>query len=233
MRRVSFWKVALALVLILINTVPGCTTRDKGTSPTAGRTTDEQSGLRVLPADAHDAILKQATADSRVESCRRMFESRRLGDRPASSFTVEGTNSDGAIATVTVMVFVGSDSTAAGVVALLRGNGESRVCAGVARTTDGSVLSETAPVALTEYAFRDGGSALPFEAVSVDTGGAGGEEGFWNCVGVGAVAGTTLCTLKCLPAGPAYAECLIACTGWAILSALVSCAFAELLGASD
>jgi hypothetical protein len=126
------------------------------------------------------------------------------------------------------MVFLGPDSTAAGVVAFLQGSGRSRVCAGVARTADGSALSETAPITLTEYAVRDDGRVVPFQSVSGDTTGANGG-GFWNCVGASAVAGTALCTLKCLPAGPVYAECLIACTGWAILSALAGCAFAELL----
>ena len=199
----------------------------------AGATTDDKSGLRVLSADTHDTLLKDILGDRRVEACRHTFESKGLGGRPASSFTVEGRNSAGVLATVTVLVFSGPDSTSAGVVAFLDGNGRSRVRAGVVGTADGSTLSEASPVALTEYAVGEDGAVTSFEPVCADTGGTGGGEGFLNCVGVGAVAGTTLCTLKCLPAGPVYAECLVACTGWAILSAIVACAFAELLGASD
>lgn len=229
MRKASSSKVVLALVLLVVNTCPGCTTRDNGTSPVAGDTRNEQSGVRVLPADSHNALLKHILIDRRVESCRSMFESRMLGRGPVSSFTVEGENSDGVLATVTVLVFLGPDSTAAGVVAFLRGSGRSRVCAAIARTADGSVFSETAPVALTGYAVMDDGRVIPFESVAGDTTGRGEGGGFWNCLGVNSVAGTAVCTLKCLPAGPAYAECLIACTGWAILTAIVTCAFVELL----
>jgi hypothetical protein len=171
-------------------------------------------------------------ADRRVESCRRAFESRRLGDRPAASFTVEGRNGDGALATVTVMIFLGPDSTAAGTLAVARCRGRSRVCAGILTTVDGSALSEAAPLALTECTVQNDGRVTSFEPVSGDTTGAGAD-GFWNCVGVNSVAGTVVCTMKCLPAGPAYAECLIACTGWAILSAVITCAFAELLSSGD
>jgi len=233
MRHASFWKVALALVLVFVNTLPGCTTRDRGTSPTAGETRDEQSGLRVLSTETHEALLKDILSDRRVEACRHTFESTGLGSRPVSSFTVEGRNKDGVLATVTLMVFSGPDSTAAGVVAFLDGNGRSRVHAGVVGTADGGALSETSPLTMTEYAVGDDGAATSFEPVSVDTTGPGDGEGFLNCVGTSSVAGTALCALKCLPAGPVYAECLIACTGWAILSAVVACAFAELVGASD
>jgi hypothetical protein len=236
MRQASFLKfskVVLALVLVFVNTCSGCTTRDRETSPVTRETINGQSGLRVLPTDIHNAFLKYALADRRVEACRRLFESRRLGERPASSFTIEGRNRDGILARVTVMIFLGPDPTAAGALAFLQGNEQSRVCACIARTIDGGALSERASLALTEYAVQDNGQVTPFEMVSGDTTGTGNHEGFWNCVGASSVAGTVLCTLKCLPAGPAYAECLIACTGWAILSALVGCAFAELLDNSD
>ena len=232
MRQASFSRVLLALVLVVVNTCPGCTTRDRGTSPVADETSDERSGLRVLPADAHNAFLKHAMLDRRVESCRRAFESRSLGERPAASFTVEGRNSDGALATVIVMIFLGPDSTAAGALAFVRCRDRSRVCAGILRTADGSALSEAAPLALSECAVRNDGCVTAFERVSGDTTGRGAD-GFWNCVGVSSVAGTVVCTLKCLPAGPAYAECLIACTGWTILSAIVTCAFAEFLDSAD
>jgi len=232
MRKVSSSKVVLALVLLLVNTGPGCTRRDNGTSPAAREVRDERSGLRVLPADSQEALLENILTDRRVESCRRMFESRMLGRRPVSSFTVEGRNADGVLATVTVMFFVGQDSTATGVLAFLEGNGRSRVCAGVARTADGSAFSEVAPMTLTDYAVTNDGRVVPFESVSADSV-RGGDDGFWNCVGIGSVGGAAVCAAKCLPAGPLYAECLVACAGWAVLAALVSCAFAELLGAGD
>jgi hypothetical protein len=187
----------------------------------------------VLSTDNHDALLKDILTDRRVESCRRTFESNALGRGPVASFTVEGRNADGILATVTVLVFFGPDSTAAGILAFLRGNGRSHVCAGVARTADGSVLSETSPVTLTDYSVTDDGRVFPFESVSADTGGRGEGGGFWNCVGISSAAGAAVCAAKCLPAGPLYADCLVACTGWAVLASIVSCAFAELLGAGD
>ncbi len=233
MRNASSSKVVLALVLLLVNTCPGCTTRDKGTNPADRDTHSEQSGLRVLPADSHGALLKDILADRRVVSCRLMFESKMLGRAPMASFTVEGINKSGAPIAVTVMVFRGADSTAAGLAAFIRADQRSRVCAGLLRTADGGALSETTPVMLTDYVVTDDGRVFPFEAVSVDTGGRGEGGGYWNCVGASSVAGTAVCAAKCLPAGPAYADCLIACTGWAILASLVACAFAELLGAGE
>ncbi len=233
MKQASFSKVVLALVLILINTCSGCTTRDTGTGPVTGRPTDEPSGLRLLTTDNHKAFLARILVDHRVESFRRMFELKGLGTLPVAGFTVEGRNADGVLATVTVMVFLRPDSTAAGTLAFIQGGERSRVCAAVLRTAAGSTLSSTADVTLTDYAVRDDGRVTALETVLCDTTGAQEGIGFWNCVGANSVAGAIVCTLKCLPAGPLYADCLIACTGWAILAAIITCAFAELLTNGD
>jgi hypothetical protein len=233
MKRASFCKVVLVLFIFVVNTCCGCTTKDRSTDPTTREAADGQTEPRVLPADIHNSLLKYILSDRRVEACRQLFSARMLGESPAASFTVEGRNRNGALASVTVLVFLGPDSTSAGLLAFIQGNEHPRVRSCVARSRNGKAFSEDASLELTEYKVAEDGRLTPFGCAYVDSTGEQERGGFWDCVGTSAVAGTLLCILKCLPAGPLYAECLVGCAGLAIAAALVGCAFAELFNSSE
>jgi hypothetical protein len=238
-RRASYSRVVLVVLLVFSNTLVGCGTSEKSTLSVEENIADGQSSARMLSFEEHEAIMQDLLADARVRACEQLFAEKSLSREYASSFTLEGMNRLGRPARVTIMVFRGPDSSLAGLAAYVETAGETAVFPCVAHARPGeSVSSGSASISLTEYSVSEGDLPELFTVVCADSldgdgSGGGGKVDYWDCVGISAVSGTLSCTLKCLPTGPLYVDCLIACTGWSVVTALIGCAFAELYSIYD
>lgn len=204
----------------------GCSDEKRQTSPAEER--EQQPQVWVVPEESHEVILEEILTDPRVQVCEEAFAVRGLVQEPFARVSIEGVSSEGDLATVTILTFAGPDSSVAGLVAYIEGRGQTKVYPCLVETEGPSVFSVDADLRLTEYAVTEDGLSMRFGEVSSDSTG-GGRGGYWDCVGRTAVAGALVCTAKCAPFGPLYADCLGACIGWTILGALVGCAFTELL----
>ncbi len=225
--------VAVVILLVLANSFFGCGNEERHALPVEqGMPEGEVGGERlytaILTPGDHDALMRAILGDTRVRICESMFAAHGLQDKPISSFSVRGMSREGNVVTATLMVFAGPDSSQAGVLAYLDGYGSNgdrksmiRPC--LVRSVGGKIDAKNAVLSMMECSV----------AASADSAGEGGGGGYWHCVGISAIGGTITCTLKCLPAGPLYADCLIACAGWSVLSALIGCAFSELFSGAN
>jgi len=231
MRQVSLSKIVLALFLALSQTLPGCAVDERQAVPTETRP-DEQHQVRVVPEEKREAILQDVLVDPRIQACEDLFSASGLAHEPSWTFSMEGVSTEGVSVTVTILGYLGPDSSVGGLVAYMEGNGRTGVSPCLVQSEGGSVFSVDAVLAITEYAVtREGTPVLISEGSPDSTGGPGSLNWrkFWHCVGIGTVASMLWCSGKCVTAGIVYGECFLGCLGLGELMTIFTCAIGELV----